>query len=67
MTTQSFEDIISDENYCKGFVAATKKAEKKYSKLLEASKAWFNVYEVAFGAPEEDGTPEYWELKKLLK
>ncbi len=67
MNTLSFEDIKSDESYNKGFDRAEKIAAKKYEKLFNASKSWMEIYESAFGTPDENCTPEYWELRKLLK
>lgn len=67
MTTQSYEEVLQDESYNEGFDKAAKQAEKKYNKLFEASKAWFLIYESAFGVPDENDNYEYWQLRKLLK
>ena len=67
MNTQTFHEVISDESYNEGFDRAEKIAAKKYEKLFNASKAWMEIYESAFGTPDENCTPEYWTLRKLLK
>jgi len=67
MNYQTLEDIKNDAAYVEGFNRAEKLAAKKYEKLFNASKAWFEIYESAFGTPDENSTPEYWTLRKLLK
>ena len=67
MNSLSYEEIIKDEAYSKGYLKAKKQAEIKYNKLFEASKAWFHIYESTFGTPDEEGNQEFWTLRKLLK
>jgi len=67
MTTLSFHDIQLDEEYNKGYDAGVKSFKKEYEKLFNASKSWLHIYESAFGTPDENSTPEYWRLRKLLK
>lgn len=66
MTNITFTEIVSDEIYSKGFDAGKKAAQKKYNKLFNASLAWLHIYESAYGTPDENQCPEYWELRKLL-
>ncbi len=67
MNYQNFTEIKSDQAYSDGFDTAKRIADKKYQKLFEAAASWMHIYESAFGTPDENTTPEYWRLRKLLK